>query len=168
MFWLGDLNYRLDLEREEVDQHISHCQQQGDQQQLGDQPPQNSWLVSLTHFLPSVKTLTLLQPLLLHDQLTKEMLNGHVFQKFSEQPITFPPSYKFDSNSDVYDSTPRQRVPSWTVGSRQNPILPFPHSHSTHTHTQDRILFRSRAGSGIRGCGYNLCQSLRCSDHRSD
>lgn len=53
VFWLGDLNYRLDLEREEVDQHISHCQQQGDQQ-LGDQPPQNGWLVSLTHFLPPV------------------------------------------------------------------------------------------------------------------
>ena len=40
---------------------------------------------------------------------------GHVFQGFSEQPIKFPPTYKFDINSDIYDSSEKQRVPSWTV-----------------------------------------------------
>ena len=38
-----------------------------------------------------------------------------VFQGYSEQPITFQPTYKFDLFSDVYDSSDRQRTPSWTV-----------------------------------------------------
>jgi hypothetical protein len=73
-----------------------------------------------------------MQALLLHDQLTKEMLHGHVFQGFSEQPVTFPPSYKFDLNSDVYDT---RRVPSWTVGLGQDPTIPYYHSHSTGPHS---------------------------------
>ena len=40
---------------------------------------------------------------------------GHAFCGFSEQPITFYPSYKFDPGTDHYDSSEKQRVPSWTV-----------------------------------------------------
>ena len=40
---------------------------------------------------------------------------GNVFRGFSEQPISFAPSYKFDLHSDVYDSSEKRRVPSWTV-----------------------------------------------------
>ncbi len=43
------------------------------------------------------------------------VLTGNVFQGFSEQPISFPPSYKFDSNSNTYDSSEKKRIPSWTV-----------------------------------------------------
>ena len=78
------------------------------------------------------------QSLLIKDQLTQEILHGvlqnatlvslhllfpslsptgNVFQGFSEQPISFAPSYKFDPNSDVYDTSEKQRVPSWTVRS---------------------------------------------------
>ena len=42
-------------------------------------------------------------------------LSGNVFRGFSEQPISFAPSYKFDTNSDTYDTSEKKRVPSWTV-----------------------------------------------------
>jgi hypothetical protein len=114
VFWLGDLNYRLDLDRGQVDTHLSQWQLQ-QRMEEGEDGHQDGWLA-----------------LLLHDQLTKEMLHGHVFQGFSEQPVTFPPSYKFDLNSDVYDT---RRVPSWTVGLGQDPTIPYYHSHSTGPHS---------------------------------
>eukprot|EP00731_Ephydatia_muelleri_P036812 Em0329g3a len=56
VFWIGDLNYRIDVAREETDQLTV----------------QSNWT-----------------NLLLKDQLTREILQGHVFQGFSEQPISF-------------------------------------------------------------------------------
>eukprot|EP00731_Ephydatia_muelleri_P023944 Em0016g215a len=111
VFWIGDLNYRIDVAREETDQLTV----------------QSNWT-----------------NLLLKDQLTREILQGHVFQGFSEQPISFPPTYKYDLNSDVFDSSEKRRTPSWT----------------------DRILFKSQSGSGIIGCSYDSCRTVRCSDHR--
>ena len=43
------------------------------------------------------------------------LIAGHAFGGFSEQPITFNPSYKFDPGTDHYDTSEKQRVPSWTV-----------------------------------------------------
>ena len=40
---------------------------------------------------------------------------GNAFHQYSEQPITFFPSYKYDLNSDVYDTSQKRRTPSWTV-----------------------------------------------------
>lgn len=111
VFWIGDLNYRIDVAREETDQLTV----------------QSNWT-----------------NLLLKDQLTRAILQGHVFQGFSEQPISFPPTYKYDLNSDVFDSSEKRRTPSWT----------------------DRILFKSQSGSGIIGCSYDSCRTVRCSDHR--
>ena len=34
--------------------------------------------------------------LLDHDQLYREIEDGHVFRHFTEPPITFNPTYKFD------------------------------------------------------------------------
>jgi hypothetical protein len=31
-----------------------------------------------------------------------------------EEPITFKPTYKFDDNSDQYDTSKKHRIPSWT------------------------------------------------------
>ncbi|XP_019849786.1 PREDICTED: 72 kDa inositol polyphosphate 5-phosphatase-like [Amphimedon queenslandica] len=111
VFWFGDFNYRVELERETVDDAI-----------------QNSELMSL----------------LLNDQLTREILAGNVFNGFSEQPISFPPSYKFDINSYCYDTSDLVRIPSWT----------------------DRVLFLANDGRIISGSGYDLCPSILISDHR--
>lgn len=33
---------------------------------------------------------------------------------FTEGPIKFDPTYKFDNGTEVYDTSPKQRIPSWT------------------------------------------------------
>jgi len=38
-----------------------------------------------------------------HISLSLANISGNVFKEFSEQPITFPPTYKFDLHSDRYD-----------------------------------------------------------------
>lgn len=37
-----------------------------------------------------------------------------VFQEFSEGPIIFPPTYKYDISSDEYDTSEKARIPSYT------------------------------------------------------
>ena len=79
------------------------------------------------------------QALLEHDQLTREMQRGElagrccgwvgsrgavalpcpspgsIFKGFQEPDIRFLPSYKFDVGKDSYDTTSKQRTPSYTV-----------------------------------------------------
>lgn len=40
---------------------------------------------------------------------------GSIFKGFLEAPIRFLPTYKFDVGCDVYDTTSKQRTPSYTV-----------------------------------------------------
>ncbi|CEO99012.1 Inositol polyphosphate-related phosphatase domain-containing protein [Plasmodiophora brassicae] len=84
----------------------------------------------------------MLEVMMANEQLAREMRKGAVFAGFLEGPIDFLPSYKFDKNSDVYDSSPKQRVPSWT----------------------DRILWRSNRH--VTQVKYGSVANLRTSDHR--
>jgi hypothetical protein len=49
-----------------------------------------------------------------NDQLVNEMKASRVFNGFIEATINFPPTYKFDPKTDIYDSSKKQRIPSWT------------------------------------------------------
>ncbi|RUS15844.1 Endonuclease/exonuclease/phosphatase [Endogone sp. FLAS-F59071] len=100
-FWFGDLNYRVNGKRAEVEAAIAR----------GD-----------------------LTTLLENDQLTIERRSpSSLFFDFYEAPITFAPTYKFDVRTPsmpppskpaspgqllpshlAYDTSPKQRVPSWT------------------------------------------------------
>uniref|UniRef100_A0A7N6FCM3 Inositol polyphosphate-related phosphatase domain-containing protein n=1 Tax=Anabas testudineus TaxID=64144 RepID=A0A7N6FCM3_ANATE len=40
--------------------------------------------------------------------------NHPMLQEFEEGPLDFPPTYKFDLNSDTYDSSGKKRKPAWT------------------------------------------------------
>ncbi|XP_052832622.1 inositol polyphosphate 5-phosphatase K [Octopus bimaculoides] len=51
--------------------------------------------------------------LLHYDQLNKTRSQGLAFVDFKEGPITFPPTYKFDVETEVYDTSEKQRVPAW-------------------------------------------------------
>lgn len=82
--------------------------------------------------------------LLAKDQLTP-LLNGGgagPWSAFDEMKIQFEPTYKFDAGTDCYDSSKKQRVPSWT----------------------DRILWKR--DSSIRGLKYDSVRSLKLSDHK--
>ena len=53
--------------------------------------------------------------LLGYDQLNKEMKNNRAFRlrSFQEAPITFAPTYKYDTGSTEYDSSEKRRIPAW-------------------------------------------------------
>ncbi|PWY77149.1 SacI domain and endonuclease/exonuclease/phosphatase family protein [Aspergillus sclerotioniger CBS 115572] len=75
-----------------------------------------------------------------NDQLNLQMLAGRAFQFYTEGPITFHPTYKYDVGRDDYDTSEKARIPAWC----------------------DRILWR---GSNLRQTKYSAAD-LRLSDHR--
>ncbi|KAJ2722453.1 Inositol-1,4,5-trisphosphate 5-phosphatase 1 [Coemansia sp. Benny D115] len=80
-FWLGDLNYRLELSYDQACQLIAQRQ---------------------------------VQTLMMYDQLSMQMAAGKIFRGYQEAEIHFPPTYKFDTGTDTYDTSEKMRVPSWT------------------------------------------------------
>lgn len=42
------------------------------------------------------------------------MQDQRIFVGYSEGPLLFRPTYKYDNNSDEYDTSEKQRVPAWT------------------------------------------------------
>lgn len=111
VFWLGDLNYRLDMPNDDV-RYI--CQ--------GD---------DISLLLPA-------------DQLKAEMGAGKIFKGFSEAPITFKPTYKFDTGTNNYDSSPKNRIPAYT----------------------DRILWLSKEPESVECLSYSSHPSITISDHK--
>lgn len=79
MFWIGDLNFRLD--------HPS------------DSSPSSEEIVAALEKVEKDKYTSLLK----HDQLLAVMDSGEAFSEFSEPEIKFPPTYKFNIGTDDYD-----------------------------------------------------------------
>eukprot|EP00760_Papus_ankaliazontas_P025385 PhM_4_TR2684/c0_g1_i1/m.54088 len=52
--------------------------------------------------------------LMQHDQLTTSRNEMQVFNGFLEATVAFAPTYKYDVGSPVYDTSSKQRCPSWT------------------------------------------------------
>lgn len=129
VYWSGDLNYRVNMCRQDA----------------------NTALAS--------GNLAVLQR---EDQLKVAMDSGLVFGGFKEGPLDFKPTYKFDpvncqrtdvdvsdnrtdrDTIDVYDTSAKQRVPSWT----------------------DRVLWACREASMVNLIEYTSVLELRSSDHR--
>ncbi|KAB7496992.1 inositol polyphosphate 5-phosphatase, partial [Armadillidium nasatum] len=115
VFWLGDLNFRLAGPREEILERTKDS-----------------------------KTLrSNLQDILCFDQLNQSKNRGEIFHGFSEGNITFAPTFKFDVGTNHYDSSSKQRVPSYT----------------------DRILFKSTRDPVICS-NYSSCPDFKTSDHK--
>lgn len=49
-----------------------------------------------------------------NDQLVQLKDKSALLQRFSEGPLNFNPTFKYDADSDIYDSSKKMRVPSWT------------------------------------------------------
>lgn len=81
------------------------------------------------------------ESLLACDQLGQTKDQNEYLRKYTEYPINFLPTYKYDPNSTIYDTSKKQRTPSWT----------------------DRILWASE--TGVKQRFYSRREYLE-SDHR--
>ncbi|KAJ8938680.1 hypothetical protein NQ318_004480 [Aromia moschata] len=91
-----------------------------------------------------VKTLVArkeLNKLLKADQLNQQKERGNVLLDYTEGDIKFQPTYKYDLNTDIFDTSEKARPPAWT----------------------DRILWR---GKGIYQVEYRSHMDMRISDHK--
>ncbi|SPO28411.1 uncharacterized protein UTRI_04808 [Ustilago trichophora] len=84
-------------------------------------------------------------PLLEQDQLRKELKHNPAFRlkDFSEAPISFLPTYKYDRDTHEWDSSEKNRIPAWC----------------------DRVLFKSHNPDRIRCLEYRRWECT-ISDHR--
>ncbi|EAS28720.3 SacI domain and endonuclease/exonuclease/phosphatase [Coccidioides immitis RS] len=74
------------------------------------------------------------------DQLNLQISAGVTFQDYFEGPITFPPTYRYNNGTDVYDTSEKRRIPAWC----------------------DRVLWK---GEILNQVEYNTAP-LKFSDHR--
>jgi hypothetical protein len=108
------------------------------------------------------------------DQLSRARSEGLAFQGLTEGAISFPPTYKYDKvapaggdeNLDVFDTSPKQRVPSWTDRVLYKPT-PSPVS-ATEQQRQPDGCSGDCGGSSSRVVllSYASVAALRSSDHR--
>ncbi|CAG9094088.1 unnamed protein product [Plutella xylostella] len=118
------------------------------------------------HHLPAhLQVCHLLPHGLLHaDQLTTVLEDGAAFRDFREAPITFPPTYKYDPGTQVFDTSSKQRAPAYT-----DRIL-----YKARTMTRDsasafsgfRRVSSQPASCGLKNLAYNSVQSIVTSDHK--
>lgn len=87
----GDLNYRIELPREEVENAI---------QKLAVHNPESDAVSR--------------QRLLKYDQLRASIASEKAFPGFCEGEIKFMPTFKFDKGTNDYDTSKKQRIPAWT------------------------------------------------------
>ncbi|KAG2375132.1 hypothetical protein C9374_010136 [Naegleria lovaniensis] len=112
VFYMGDLNYRINGNRNVVDKVLK----------MND-----------------------LQVLLQNDQLNIERKKGSTdLRFFAEGEISFPPTYKYEKNSNQYDLSKKKRIPAWT----------------------DRIMFKPSKQGKIELIDYNCFPQAKFSDHR--
>jgi len=112
VFWAGDLNYRLSLPRAAVEGILLEGGRFGrgkkeasydddDDDGGGDETMSDSFSSCYSRLLS-------------HDQLTMSMVSSRAFGGLAEGRITFPPTYKYDPGTGVYDTSRKERVPSYT------------------------------------------------------
>ncbi|XP_005088851.1 phosphatidylinositol polyphosphate 5-phosphatase type IV [Aplysia californica] len=117
VFWFGDLNFRIERKRHAVEGKVHQ--------------------ITAEEF-PNFETL------LGGDQLHKYMTEGKIFAGFQEGRINFHPTFKFDVNHDTYDSSSKNRVPSYT----------------------DRVMFRCKKKNDVTCLHYDAVMAIKISDHR--
>lgn len=94
--FFGDLNYRLNLPRLEVELFKAAAETCVDGMEVGVAAQRD------------------LQALLEYDQLIAQRATGRAFVGLREGPIGFMPTFKYNKGSPEFDSSAKKRLPSWT------------------------------------------------------
>jgi phosphatidylinositol-bisphosphatase len=82
--------------------------------------------------------------LLLSDQLSEQRHLGNAFTEFSEGKIEWAPTYRFDVGTNTYDTSEKQRKPSYT----------------------DRVLHKAASASSLELHAYQSVPVMLLSDHK--
>jgi hypothetical protein len=120
-----------------------------------------------------------------YDQLHNERSSGKIFTFYREELVTFLPTYKYDKNSDQYDSSQKWRSPAWTdrilfhseghakqgiLSLNKNSMTTMMNSHSHHDNNGDgsRDSQGPAAAAGLTSLLSSVYESVdtRTSDHR--
>lgn len=136
VFWLGDLNVRLERERIHLESVIASLRP--------DAGLKMKETLDLETEVMKSADLISYEDLLQHDELRRIKDQELAFQAFQEGRIKFLPTYKYDIGTDDFDTSKKNRIPSYT----------------------DRILFRSRQKNGISCLLYQSAFTIRDSDHK--
>ncbi|CBN78320.1 conserved unknown protein [Ectocarpus siliculosus] len=144
VFFFGDLNYRVDLSREDLELGVvSICGRrraaEGAGEGKGEREAGGRFRPGITY--PGTGDL---DSLLDFDQLTLARSRGAAFKGLSEARVTFEPSYKYDKGSQHFDTSRKMRPPAWT----------------------DRILFSPAGPLGVSSLAYTSVPGSCHSDHR--
>ncbi|QPG75474.1 hypothetical protein FOA43_002829 [Brettanomyces nanus] len=123
VIWMGDFNFRIDASNDSVRKALK------DASMLSAESADKQKIFNM---------------LFEHDQLNNQMATGQSFPFFDEKEISFMPTYKYDKDTSVYDSSEKQRVPAWT----------------------DRIVTLTRDKRLLQQELYNSIQSFQFSDHK--
>lgn len=80
------------------------------------------------------------------DQLNIERKAGHAFNDFEEGPLNFPPTYKYQPGTDIYEQRPdkKLRAPAWC----------------------DRILWLAQVPEHVQQLTYGRSERPNVSDHK--
>eukprot|EP01040_Poterioochromonas_malhamensis_P007226 gene7226-7799_t len=124
IFFFGDLNYRIELPRLEIE---SFCETYATiEEKKFDLTNKKKKEIKvrrkvLSENHPAAKesfiftNLTLdLADILLYDQLIAQIYSKKAFENFQEGDILFPPSFKYDKGKDIFDTSAKARCPAWT------------------------------------------------------
>ena len=95
VIWFGDLNYRIDLPNERV--RTATCD---------TYLPVHWQLYSLIQAADW-------DALYAEDQLNKTREAKTAFHQFTEAPLLFAPTYKYDHGTTIYDTSKKKRQPAW-------------------------------------------------------
>ena len=112
--FMGDLNYRLDLPRLEVE--MLKCKIESESASNGTYSLKKSAdLVDCVGLVDESNTKYFegLQDILCRDQLYKERQGRRVFPGFEEGKIKFLPTFKYDRRANSFDSSAKMRSPAW-------------------------------------------------------
>ena len=116
VFWIGDLNFLNTKERDKVERKIHDVRYRNSLnfEEIMNHDELYQVINQGTHPFR-------LACLTLETYRSGSFRTEKAFKNFLEGRITFEPTYKYDVNSDKYDTSEKCRIPSYTVGSNPSP-----------------------------------------------